>query len=207
MAESYLLLPSLSVNLAVQSDQCMIPVTPYRIVFKRVLAAGLLSILMISASSQQTGQRPKIGLALSGGGSHGFAHIGVLRVMEEAGLYPDLITGVSMGSVVGSLYSMGYSLDSMQFTLKTIDWDLMLSDKIPENKVIFPEKRYFFNHLISLPLTTGNLNIPSGMVNGQQIDNLLNYYLWPAADINDFSKLPIPFLAIGTDIIDRKSVV
>jgi NTE family protein len=185
----------------------MIPVTHYRIVLKRVLAAGLLSIVMISASSQQTGQRPKIGLALSGGGSHGFAHIGVLRVMEEAGLYPDLITGVSMGSVVGSLYSMGYSLDSMQFTLKTIDWDLMLSDKIPENKVIFPEKRYFFNHLISLPLTTGNLNIPSGMVNGQQIDNLLNYYLWPAADINDFSKLPIPFLAIGTDIITSRKVI
>lgn len=185
----------------------MTPLNSYSATLKTLLVAGLITIVAFSANGQGTGKRPKIGVALSGGGSHGFAHIGVLKVMEEAGLYPDLITGVSMGSIVGSLYSMGYSPDSMQAALNTVDWDLMLSDNIPENKVVFPEKRYFFNSLISLPLSTGILNIPSGMINGQQIDNMLNYYLWPAADINDFSKMPVPFLAIGTDIITSRRVI
>jgi NTE family protein len=206
ITELSLLLASFCANLAVQSDQYMPPLSSYSAILKTLLLTGLITIVAYSANGQGTGQRPKIGVALSGGGSHGFAHIGVLRVMEEAGLYPDLITGVSMGSVVGSLYSIGYSLDSMQIAIRTIDWDLMLSDKIPENKVIFPEKRYFFNNLISLPLSSGNLNIPSGMINGQQIDNMLNYYLWPAASINDFSKMPVPFLAIGTDIITSRRV-
>ena len=59
--------------------------------------------------SQDSVARPKIGLALSGGGAKGLAHLGVIKVMEEAGLRPDYITGVSMGSIVGGLYAMGYT--------------------------------------------------------------------------------------------------
>ena len=68
--------------------------------------------LTIEAQNAQV--RPRIGLVLSGGGAHGIAHIGVLKVMEEAGLRPDLITGVSMGSIIGGMYSLGYSADSLQ---------------------------------------------------------------------------------------------
>jgi NTE family protein len=174
---------------------------------KYFFAVVALWMICVAISAQVSHGRPKVGIALSGGGSHGIAHIGVLKVMEEAGLYPDLITGVSMGSVVGSHYSTGYSPDSLQNALKTLDWNMMLSDKIPENKVIFQEKRYFFNSLISLPLGGGSLNLPSGLINGQQIDNMLNYYLWPAANIDDFSKLPIPFLCLGTDILTASKVV
>ena len=71
------------------------------------------------------------------------AHLGVIKVMEEAGLRPDYITGVSMGSIVGSLYSIGYSSDSLYNILKTADWDLLLSNNITEDKVIFTEKKYF----------------------------------------------------------------
>ncbi|MFO7575279.1 MAG: patatin-like phospholipase family protein [Bacteroidales bacterium] len=167
-----------------------------------------LFLLCGSTPAQEVaGRRPRVGIALSGGGSHGIAHIGVLKVMEEAGLYPDLITGVSMGSVIGSHYALGYSLDSLQKALKSIDWNTMLSDKIPENKVIFQEKRYFFNSLITLPLGGGSITLPAALINGQQIDNMLNYYLWPAADINDFSKLPLPFLCLGTDILSANKVV
>ena len=157
--------------------------------------------------AQQVGTRPKIGVALSGGGSLGMAHIGVLKVMEEAGLRPDYITGVSMGSIVGSLYSIGYRSDSLQALFKNGDWELILSNSVPEYKVIFTEKRYFNNSIISLPVSFKKVRLPSGLINGQQIEKMLSYYEWSAADISDFSKLPIPFLCVGTDLITCKKVV
>ena len=66
------------------------------------------------ANSFAQNQRPKIGLVLSGGGAKGVAHVGILKAMEEAGLTPDYITGTSMGSIVGGLYSIGYSADELK---------------------------------------------------------------------------------------------
>ena len=130
----------------------------------------------------------------------------VIKVMEEAGLRPDYITGVSMGSIIGGLYSLGYSADSLYKILKTIKWDDMFSNNIPDNKVIFHEKDHFNNSIVSLPLASTKIILPSGVVNGQQVENTLSFYAWPAADINDFSKLPIPFMCVGTDIITYKKV-
>ena len=156
--------------------------------------------------AQSSDERPRIGLVLSGGGSHGIAHIGVLKVMEEAGLRPDFITGVSMGSIVGGMYSIGYKADSLQKILKNINWDLSLSNNIPEYKVVFPEKEHFNNSIMSLSISARKIKLPSGLISGQQIENLLSFYAWPAADINDFSKLPIPFMCLGTDILTGKKV-
>ena len=150
--------------------------------------------------------RPKIGLVLSGGGSHGIAHLGVIKVMEEAGLRPDYITGVSMGSIIGGMYAIGYSADSIEKILKAINWKLIMSNKLPENKVVYLEKEHFDNNIVSIPLSLKKVKFPSGMINGQQIENMLSYYTWPAADIRDFSKLPIPFMCLGTDITNLKKV-
>jgi NTE family protein len=157
--------------------------------------------------AQKVQKRPSLGLVLSGGGAHGIAHIGVLKVMEEAGLRPDYITGVSMGSIIGGMYSLGYSADSLQKIFKSINWKLILSNKIPENKVIFLEKNHFSNSAVSLPLALRKVVLPSGLINGQQVENTLSYYTWPAADINDFSKLPIPFLCVATDIISYSKII
>ncbi len=171
----------------------------------------LFSILLLLQSgqyviSQQVNSRPKVGLALSGGGSLGMAHIGVIKVMEEAGLRPDYITGVSMGSIVGGFYAIGYSADSLHKIVKGMNWDLILSNNIEENKVIFSEKEHFNNSIISLPLTSRKVTLPSGLINGQQIENLFSYYAWPAAGRNDFSKLPIPFMCLAVDILTGKKV-
>jgi NTE family protein len=165
------------------------------------LAGAPLNIL-----AQESPVRPKVGLVLSGGGAHGIAHLGVIRVMEEAGLRPDYITGVSMGSIIGGMYSIGYSADSLYKILKRINWKLVLSNHIPQNKVIFLEKDHFNNSIISLPLTSRKILLPSGLISGQQFENNLSFYTWPAADINDFSKLPIPFMCLGTNIIKYKIV-
>ncbi|HNW57454.1 MAG TPA: POTRA domain-containing protein, partial [Bacteroidales bacterium] len=114
--------------------------------------------------------------------------------------------GVSMGSIIGGFYSLGYSADSLHKLLNSINWQVMLSNSISENKVIFQEKKYINNSLIALPLTSKKIILPSGLNNGQMIDNAMNYYLWPAADIYDFSKLPIPFMCVATDIISYKKV-
>ncbi|MGD0341275.1 MAG: patatin-like phospholipase family protein, partial [Bacteroidales bacterium] len=158
------------------------------------------------ATAQDSRKRPKVGLVLSGGGSHGIAHIGVLKVMEEAGLRPDIITGTSMGSIIGGYYAMGYTADSLQKILKSMNWDLLLSNKIPQNKIKFSEKKYFDNSVMSLPLSSRKVKLPSGLISGQQLENSLNFYAWPAADIKEFSKLPIPFMCVGTDLLTVRKV-
>ncbi len=165
-----------------------------------------LFISPVNIIAQETARRPTVGLVLSGGGAHGMAHLGVIKVMEEAGLRPDYITGVSMGSIIGGLYSLGYTADSLHKLLNKINWQLIFSNKIPENKVIFLEKAHFYHSIISLPLTHKKFMLPSGLISGQQLENILSFYTWPAADINDFSRLPIPFMCLATDILTFKKV-
>lgn len=160
----------------------------------------LVFLFGIRIEAQKGIGRPKVGLALSGGGSLGMAHVGVLKVMEEAGLRPDMISGVSMGSIIGGMYAIGYSPDSLHSILKNTDWSLILSNNIPENKVIFTEKYNFNNSAMSLPITSKKIRLPSGLINGQQIESMLSYYAWPAVTTSDFSKLPIPFICLATDI-------
>ena len=169
----------------------------------------VLSAVILNAPcsySQTPEKRPEIGLVLSGGGAHGIAHIGVIKVMEEAGLRPDYITGTSMGSIIGGLYALGYSSDSLIKILKKMDWDILLSNKILQDKIYFSEKKYFDNSIMALPLSSRKVILPSGLISGQLIENTLNYYDWPAADINDFTKFPIPFTCVASDLITVKKV-
>lgn len=94
----------------------------------------LALFLPAQVHSQDSLARPKIGLALSGGGAKGLAHLGVIKVMEEAGLRPDYITGVSMGSIIGGLYAMGYSADSIASVFRNSNMNLVLSDRISETE-------------------------------------------------------------------------
>ncbi|MBE0677579.1 MAG: hypothetical protein IH592_02320, partial [Bacteroidales bacterium] len=110
-------------------------------------------------------------------------------------------------SIVGGLYAMGYSPDSIATMFRTYNLDAALSDRIPENKIIFLEKRHYFNSLISLPITRTAIKIPAGLINGQLIESGLNHYFWPAAHISDFSELPVPFLCLAADVLTSKNVI
>jgi NTE family protein len=177
-----------------------------RIILIIYLLSLLIYIIPESIIAQEPAKRPTVGLVLSGGGAHGIAHLGVIKVMEEAGLRPDYISGVSMGSIIGGMYSLGYTADSLHKILDSINWKFVLSNKIPENKVIFLEKAHFYHSIISLPFSNKQVFLPSGLINGQQVESLLSFYGWPAADINDFSKLPIPFMCLATDILNLTKV-
>ena len=166
-----------------------------------------LFILYIPAFSQENSERPKIGLVLSGGGAKGLAHIGIIRAMEKAGLTPDYVTGTSMGSIVGGLYSIGYTADEIENMAATVDWDAILSNRIPLNEITFEEKAYYGRYIGELPVDGLKVGLPRGLIEGQQLSELLSRLTRSVHDIEDFSELPIPFNCVGADIATGEPIV
>ncbi|MCB0589284.1 MAG: patatin-like phospholipase family protein [Phaeodactylibacter sp.] len=171
------------------------------------LLAACLFAFSATTFSQSLPARPKIGLVLSGGAAKGMAHVGVLKVLEEAGIQPDIITGTSMGSIIGGLYAIGYRADTLERLLLEQDWDRVLSDRIPLQEVIFEEKDYFENQLLELPFEEGKVQPPGGLIYGQQISALLSRLALPAYKVKDFRKLPIPFRCVGANLLTGKPYV
>ncbi len=169
----------------------------------------ILSILFISwvfgAFSQS--KRPKVGLVLSGGGAKGVAHIGILKAMEEAGLTPDYITGTSMGSIIGGLYSIGYTADELTEIVNNANWDDLLSNKISLDKVTFEEKFYYGRYLLEFYYQNKKLQFPKGIIEGQALMELFSNLTRPVHGITDFNDFPIPFACIGTNIVTGEPVV
>ncbi|MBF9255442.1 patatin-like phospholipase family protein [Pontibacter sp. 172403-2] len=161
------------------------------------------------ANAQQSGIEPcpKVGLVLSGGGAKGMAHIGFLKVLEEAGIRPDYITGTSMGALVGALYAMGYSAAEIEKIALDINWNKVLSNEISLDKVAMEEKDYFGRYIVELPLEHYKLGFPSGMIEGQALAETFSRLTRSAHGINDFSKLPIPFACVATDLLTGEKVV
>lgn len=152
-------------------------------------------------------QRPKVGLVLSGGGARGIAHIGVLKVLEEAGIKVDYITGTSMGSIIGALLAVGYTPTEMEKIILSQNWDEILLDEISLRSISIEEKDEWGKYVGSFPIKEGKIRLPVGLVAGQQVHSLINKLSLNVHHIQDFSKLPIPFLCIGTDIETGEAVV
>ena len=173
--------------------------------------AVFLVLFFFSVSGQQQQsqqqQRPKIGLVLSGGGAKGVAHIGVLKAMEEAGLTPDYITGTSMGSIMGGLYSIGYTADELKDIVVNIDWDQILTNKVPLDKVTFEEKDYYGRYLLDFSMKDKKLQLPSGVIEGQALIELFSEVTRPVHDITDFNQFPIPFACVAANIVTGEPVV
>lgn len=148
--------------------------------------------------SQQ--KQPKIGLVLSGGGAKGFAHVGVLKEIDEAGLKIDYIGGTSMGAIIGGLYAAGYSGIQIEKAIMDTDFLSILRDKLPRSSSPFFEKEFGENTAISLPVRNGSIGLPKGVSKGQNMLNLLTELLAPVEGITDFTKFQTPFFCIATDV-------
>ncbi len=169
---------------------------------KRLL---LICCLLCSCLSAQDDL--KVGLVLSGGGARGFAHIGALQVLEQAGVRVDYIGGTSMGSIVGGLYAAGYSADTLAAMLRATDISIELQDVIErENRTIY-EKLYSEHYLIGVSLDNFALSLPAALSDGQRVRDLFTHWTSDVHEIRDFSKLPIPFLCVGTDIETGDEVI
>ena len=175
--------------------------------FNLFILASALFLSITHNSYSQENKRPKIGVVLSGGGAKGIAHIGILKAMEDEGLRPDFIVGTSMGSIIGGLYAIGYSANQLDSIIRQIDWDLVLSNNIPFNYISFEEKEYYDRFLVSLSFEKGKFSLPSGIIEGQMLDQVLNHYTWPAKNYDNFDEFPIPFRCIATDVSTGKEII
>ncbi len=176
----------------------------------KTIAAIFLFIFVLTQNtfSQDTiKSRPKIGLVLSGGGAKGFAHIGVLKVLEKAGVKIDYIGGTSVGSVIGALYASGYNAAQLDSIFRDTDFNNLITDYIPRSSKNFYEKRNGELYAFSLPVNNFKVGIPLSLSKGLFNFNLINRLTKHAKEIHDFSKLPIPFLCIATDIETGQEVV
>ena len=174
------------------------------IVLRKVYILTLFSIFCFLFSqncySQDSIKRQKIGLVLTGGGAKGFAHIGVLKVLEKAGVKIDYIGGTSMGAVVGGLYATGYSAEQIDSIFHNTNFDELLQDYIPRTSKSFYEKKNDELYAMSLPFNKFTLGVPIALSKGMYNYNLLTKLTHKVRHVRDFNQLPIPFVCIATDI-------
>lgn len=176
---------------------------------RRLLSCLLLCLCPLMGLAAEPAQ-PKIGLVLSGGAARGLAHVGVLKALEEQGIHVDAIAGTSMGAVIGGLYASGYKIDELEKLAMEIDWQQALSDEPAREDVPFRRKQDDRDFLVRQKLSfrdDGSLGLPLGVIQGQNLSLLLESLLAHSSDVRDFDKLPIPFRAVATDIVNGEKVV
>ncbi len=171
-----------------------------------------IAILTFATSFAQENLEPvkkpvKVGLVLSGGGAKGFAHIGVLKVLEQAGVEVSFIGGTSMGAIIGGLYASGYNAHQIDSIFYDTNFDKLLQDYIPRSAKNFYNKREDEVYAITLPFNKFKVSAPSAYSQGLYNYNLLTKLTHDVRHVNDFSKLPIPFLCMATDIETGEAVL
>ncbi|QHI37750.1 putative NTE family protein [Kordia antarctica] len=168
----------------------------------------ILSFSFVTAQEEpQKKQDLKVGLVLSGGGAKGLAHIGTLKVIDSLGIRIDYIGGTSMGAIIGSLYASGYTGKQIDSIFKETDLELLIQDELPRSAKTFYEKDDAERYAITLPFDKFSVSFPSSISKGQNVYNLLAQLLLHVDHIDDFSKLPIPFLCIASDIEKGEQVI
>lgn len=167
---------------------------------KKILPCLILLFCSAVFLAQSPPPRPKIGLTLSGGGAKGLAHIGILKAIDSAGLKIDYLTGTSMGSIVGGLYALGYSSDSIEKIARKLDWNVLLTNKTSLRAMIMEEKEEYGKYALELQLTDKGFQLPTGVLEGQEMWLKLNEMFGPAYNISDFNQLSIPFRCVATEV-------
>lgn len=159
--------------------------------------------------SKDSDSDEKLVLVLSGGGARGAAHIGVLKVLEELHVAPDLIVGTSMGSIVGGLYAAGWSPAEIEELLSSIDWNAIFSDEVPRSELTFRRKQDDRPILIQARLYFKGFKpyLPAGILGGQRLELLMDALQTESASGKDLDDLNIPFRAVAADIASGQAVI
>ena len=170
----------------------------------------LVTVLPLSLRAQDTApiaqpptppHRPRIGLALSGGGALGLAEIGVIQWMEENHIPVDRIAGTSMGSIIGAMYATGMSPAEIQKFVEKIDWDEAFLPEPGYTQISYRRKQDRRDFLINAPLGLKHgLRGPNGFNSGHGVGLLLDRIAFPESGVASFDDLPIPFRCVATDV-------
>lgn len=145
-------------------------------------------------------KNPKIGLSLAGGGAKGFAHVGVLKVLDSLGVKVDYIAGTSMGAIVGGLYASGYTGKEIEkIILDTDFYEVIANEKTRQETTFFNKSTD--KYILNIPIIDGKINVlPRAISKGQKNIYLLKELFRNVSNISDFSKLPIPFMCVATNL-------
>lgn len=152
--------------------------------------------------------RPRVGLALGGGGARGIAHVGVLRKLEQMGIPVDCVAGTSMGSLVGGFYAAGMTLDAMEQLVLEADWKQLFDDSIERRERTWRRKLDDRTGLatIGVGVRDGQWNLSAGVLQGQRILALIERGTLGVSTVDDFDRLPVPFRAVATDLNSGEAV-
>lgn len=177
-----------------------------------LIAGVLLGLVPFAATAADPVKRadaaPRIGLALSGGGARGAAHIGVLKVLEELHVPVHCIAGTSMGSIVGGAYASGQTPEQMERVIAGTNWGEVFTDRPPRAEISMRRKADDFKNLYAPEFgVSEGLTLPKGVIAGVSVENFLRRLTQSAAQVTDFSQLPIPFRAVAADIATGEEVV
>ncbi|HLK04132.1 MAG TPA: patatin-like phospholipase family protein [Candidatus Acidoferrum sp.] len=184
---------------------------------RRFLALFILSALPFATGAVAqtpdspplaTKARPKIGVALEGGGALGLAHIGVLQWFEDHHIPVDYVAGTSMGGLVGGFYATGKSPQELKQIVEAQNWDVIIGGATPYEDLSYRRKedsRAFQNKIV-LGLKNG-LSLPAGLNAGQGITLLIDRETVSYSKLNSFDDLPIPFRCVATDLVSGKEEV
>ena len=181
----------------------------------------IVAVLMVSTVNAQTDSvslasketcpqtRKKVGVVLSGGGAKGMAHIGVLKVLEKAGIPVDIVTGTSIGSIVGGLYAIGYNAHSLDSMVRTQDWTYVITDKEDLRNQSLLDRKKLNTYLFTTGMTLGKRDQGAGgLIRGKNLAELFQKLFVGYTDSLDFtSDLKIPFACVATNIMDNSEVV
>ncbi len=173
----------------------------------------IVAVLMIGAANAQTDsttvKRKRVGVVLSGGGAKGMAHIGVLKVLEKAGIPIDIVTGTSIGSIVGGLYAIGYNSHSLDSMVRAQDWTYVITDKEDLRNQSLLDRKKESTYLFTTSLTIGKRDLNAGgLIKGKNLAELFQKLFVGYTDSLDFTNdLKIPFACVATNIMDNSEVV
>lgn len=165
-----------------------------------VISFSLNQSLSAESFFPQDNDTLKVGLVLSGGAAKGIAHIGIIRKLEEAGVKIDVITGTSMGALVGGLYSIGYTTEHLEEIGYSYNWEELFTDRPSRRFISNYEKEFDDRTIATFPIRETGLDLPSGIVGGQNLYSFLSYLTWPVHQVDDFTKFTIPFSATATEL-------
>ena len=176
---------------------------------KRLITSLILMLTMVSLVAQPVAtERKKVAVVLCGGGAMGTIHIGALKVLEEAGIPIDMVTGTSMGSIIGGMYAVGYDAADIEAIINSMDWGDILRDRLSmRNQTLAERERqniYLFDYRLFLDKSQDTL--AGGFIRGINVEKTLRHYLRQPEDI-DFKSLPRPFGCIATDLVTDSEVV
>ena len=154
-----------------------------------------------------TQEDKRIGLVLSGGTARGLAHVGILKVLEEEKVPVEYVTGTSMGSIIGGLYSVGYTPDEIEKIASEMDWLSLFNDSIERKGKGILRNLIEDRNTMVLPMENFVPKIPSGAVGGKSASEKLNELFFGVAEVNDFKKFPKKFALVATDLNTGEGVM